>query len=106
MRSRVPKPLLTSGGYSYLRFIGKSYTDITEVYLPNDESYVVNLDQLRVFLDNSKVEDSDKLIDFIYNFGNVFWKRSTQSYYPLTRDKMLPKDRIIDVVEEIYYELV
>ena len=96
--------LQPSTEYSYLRFMGPAKSDDVEVLLPNDASYVVTLDELRQFLKRSEVEDYEKLVDFIYNFGHVLWKRQDQRYYPVNSKKLTPPNaQEIDETLEISY---
>ena len=103
---RVLKPELTpSDKYSYLRFIGDYASDWYEVYLPDDSSYVLYLEDLKTFLYKCGVEDWEGLVDCIYNFGNVIWNRMDQRYYPVIKDEILPKEMLEnrDPLEEIPY---
>ena len=102
-RSIKPK-LVPSESYSYLRFVGPTCMTFTEVFLPDDSSFIVELGELRKFLKECGVEHWDKLVDFIYNFGNVLWNRQDQRYYPVNRKEILPKDtEHVDELEEIPY---
>ena len=106
---KLPKPqLIPSDSYSYLRFFTEPKTDYVEIYLPDDSSYVVDLEELAMFLKFSDVKDYEKLIDFIYNFGNVIWVRHRQVYYSMTREKMLTKEHneLDFPVEEIPYAFI
>ena len=104
MRKRLEPTLKVSTEYSYLRFIGPPQCNFSEVYLPDDSSYILDLDELRIFLRKCGVDDYEGLVDFIYNFGTVLWKRQDQLYYTVASKKLLPvEDLVTDVSEEISY---
>ncbi len=107
MRKKLFPILKPSTDYSYLRFIGPPQSDFIEVHLPDDSSYVLDLQELRLFLKQCKISDYEGLVDFIYNFGNVLWNKQNQTYYPVVSKMMLKEEEsMIDELAEIPYAFI
>ena len=103
--SRVKQPVLSpSDQYEYLRFISSPRDSFIEVYLPNDESYIVDWKELDIFLKRSMVENYKRLMDFIWNFGCVLWNRCRNTYFAAHRDELLTREQVEEMKDPMWSE--
>ena len=79
-------PPIQIGGNEKLKFFADYYDEEVLILMPNQDSYVLSYDRLKVYLKMLGDKFPDRVMDFVKNFGSVLYSVIDYSYMRMDKD--------------------